>query len=54
MKEANIKSLGEFIEAAQFTLLEVSQGTKSKEEILERESYWKDALGTRAHGLNAN
>lgn len=54
MKEANDKSLGKYIEGAKFTLLEVIQTSSPKEEVVRRESYWKKALGTRAHGLNAN
>jgi len=54
MRQANDKSLGKFIEDARFTLLEISWDSKSTEEILKRESYWKNALGSRAHGLNAN
>ena len=54
MKEANNISDGKYIEGARFTLLEVTQNAISKEATLERESYWKRALGTRVHGLNAN
>lgn len=54
MKQANDKTLGDFIKGARFTLLEISWDTRSSDEILHRESYWKNALGTRAFGLNAN
>ena len=54
MRQAKDKSFGKFIEDARFTLLKVSWDSKSTEEILKRESYWKSALGSRAHGLNAN
>jgi hypothetical protein len=37
-----------------FTVLEVADLYATKDEVLERESYWKDALGTREHGYNAN
>lgn len=54
MKEANDATLGAFIKEAKFTLLEASLNHETKEYIIERETYWKSALGTRVHGLNAN
>ena len=54
MKEADDKSLGEFIEDAQFTLLEAIWQNETANYVIERESYWKTALGTRVIGLNAN
>ncbi len=37
-----------------FAILEIADVHASKEEILGRESHWKDILLTRTHGLNAN
>ncbi|WP_371397218.1 GIY-YIG nuclease family protein [Fretibacter rubidus] len=54
MKEANDKSLGQYIQDATFTLLDTSLDLKTEEIIKDRESYWKRVLGTRAQGLNAN
>lgn len=38
----------------QYTILEVCDTNASQEYILSRESYWKDALATRAFGYNSN
>jgi len=54
MKEANDATIGAFIQEARFTLLETCLYHETKAHILERETYWKNALGTRVHGLNAN
>lgn len=37
-----------------FSILEVTDLNAAREEVLERESHWKDVLMTRTHGLNAN
>lgn len=54
MREANDKSIGKFIENAKFTVLETTTDLTSGNDLLSRESYWKEALGSRVHGLNAN
>ena len=36
------------------SILEVASSEMSPDEIIGRESVWKDKLGSRAHGLNAN
>lgn len=36
------------------SILEVASPDMSHQDILRREGYWKDKLGARAHGLNAN
>ena len=36
------------------SILEVTSSSMSGREIVRRESAWKDKLGSRAHGLNAN
>lgn len=37
-----------------FTLLEVLPAGTSRQEVIQRESYWKVALGSRTFGLNLN
>ena len=37
-----------------FSILETVDSSTGPEEILERESHWKNALLTRKHGYNAN
>jgi len=44
----------EYAHNFQYTILEVCDKNASKEYILSRESYWKDALATRAFGYNSN
>ena len=36
------------------SILEIASPNMTKGEIIERENAWKEKLGTRAHGLNAN
>ncbi len=36
------------------SVLEVASSTMSESDIVRRENIWKEKLGTRAHGLNAN
>jgi hypothetical protein len=36
------------------SILEVASPDMAVEDILRREAFWKDKLGARAHGLNAN
>jgi len=36
------------------SVLEVASPDMSRDEIVAREAFWKDKLGVRAHGLNAN
>ena len=36
------------------SILEVVSDDMSIGEIISRENFWKEKLGTRAHGLNAN
>ena len=38
----------------QITILEVAGSARTTEDILRREATWKEQLGARAHGLNAN
>lgn len=38
----------------QISVLEVVPNTMSPDEVIRREALWKDKLGSRAHGLNAN
>ncbi len=38
----------------QFAVLEIADTHTSDEEVRRRESHWKQALGSRAHGYNAN
>lgn len=38
----------------QFSILEVCDLSFSKEQVIARESHWKNALCTREHGLNSN
>lgn len=44
----------EYASNFRFTVLEVADLYSTNDEIVERESYWKDALGSREHGYNAN
>jgi len=37
-----------------FAILETADTSATREEIIRRESHWKDALGARAVGLNLN
>ena len=41
-------------EIFRYSVLEIADVLTSREEILERESHWKDILMTRSYGLNAN
>jgi len=36
------------------SILEVASPDMAQGDILTREAFWKDKLGVRAHGLNAN
>lgn len=54
MKDANVKSLGKFILEARFTLLEAIWQSETEKMVIERENYWKTALGSRIIGLNSN
>lgn len=38
----------------QYTVLEIADTHTSTNDVLERESYWKDVLCSRQHGYNAN
>ena len=38
----------------EFSILEIIPPTSSAEEVIHRENRWKEKLGTRAFGLNAN
>ena len=38
----------------QISILEVSSATDTPEDVIRREALWKEKLGSRAHGLNAN
>lgn len=44
----------EYAENFQYSILEIADLNATKERILPREKYWKDALLTRQHGYNAN
>lgn len=54
LKRLDDATHGSFIEEARFTLLEAWPSRTDDAVILEREGYWKTALGSREHGLNAN
>ncbi len=43
-----------YTEHFQFGVLEIADSNASKEDVLRRESRWKDLLLTRKHGFNAN
>lgn len=43
-----------YAEHFQFGILEIADMQTSQEYVLARESYWKDLLQSRVHGLNAN
>lgn len=43
-----------YAENFQFGILEIADTHASQEDILQRESYWKELLQTRVHGYNAN
>jgi len=45
---------GDYVTNFQFSILEIRSRTTDDEEIINRESHWKDALGTREHGYNQN
>lgn len=36
------------------SIFEVASPDMSRDDIVVREAFWKDKLGARAHGLNAN
>ena len=38
----------------QYSILEIADTHSSTNDVLERESYWKDILCSRQHGYNAN
>jgi hypothetical protein len=38
----------------QYSILEIADTHASSNDVLERESYWKDVLDSRVHGYNAN
>ena len=42
----------EYADNFQYSILEIADTHTSKEDILERESYWKDVLCTRKYGYN--
>ena len=44
----------EYARNFRYSVLEIADVLTSREEILERESHWKDILMTRSYGLNAN
>lgn len=44
----------EYADNFQFGILEVADSHSSAEDVLARESYWKNLLQTRAHGYNVN
>jgi hypothetical protein len=44
----------EYAEHFQFGVLETADSRASTEDILARESYWKELLQSRAHGYNSN
>lgn len=44
----------EYLEHFQFSILEIADFQTSDAEIDARESHWKEVLGSRAHGYNAN
>lgn len=44
----------EYADNFQFGVLEVADSHASQEDVLKRESYWKELLLTRLHGYNAN
>jgi len=38
----------------QYSILEIADANASDDDILRRESHWKDVLGSRVHGYNSN
>ncbi|HEX9828317.1 MAG TPA: GIY-YIG nuclease family protein [Flavobacteriaceae bacterium] len=38
----------------QMSILEVMNSNSAKEDVIQRENFWKEVLGTRAFGLNSN
>jgi len=51
---ALLKDSPEQFKNYQYSILEIADSHTSDQEILERESFWKDILGSRAFGYNAN
>ena len=51
-----IKDLDEnyIIKNFRYTILEIFDFKTNKEEVLEREEFWKEVLDTRKHGMNKN
>ncbi|MCZ4279933.1 GIY-YIG nuclease family protein [Kiloniella laminariae] len=50
-----LKSLGhEYVNNFQYSVLEIADTHTTTDEIRERENYWKEVLGTRKFGYNAN
>jgi len=50
LKQSGLKRATHF----SYSILEIADTHTSNEQILERESHWKDVLLTREYGLNAN
>jgi hypothetical protein len=42
------------VNSFQYSILEIFDKKTRDDTILQREKFWKDALDSRAHGLNAN
>lgn len=38
----------------EFSVLEISPSTMSADDVIARENWWKECLGTREFGLNSN
>lgn len=51
-----LKELDEnyIIKNFRYTILEIFDFKTNKEEVLEREEFWKEVLDTRKHGMNKN
>lgn len=52
---ANLENKGSgYADNFQYTILEIADIHASNEEVLQRETYWKNVLCSKEHGYNAN
>lgn len=50
-----IQTIGiEYADNFQFTVLEIADSLSTDDDIIRRESYWKQVLQSREHGYNSN
>ena len=54
LKQLLEKEGSDYSKNFQFGVLEIADTHASEEDVLRRETYWKELLQTREHGLNAN